>query len=61
MTDKSIEQITDSIVKIFVMIYDLILVSGTAYLVQEHNWSMWTFLLTMCFFLIPRKKESNAS
>jgi hypothetical protein len=30
-------------------IYNLILVAGTAYLVQVHNWSAWWFLLTLVF------------
>jgi hypothetical protein len=59
MTDKGIEQITDMLTVICLMVYDITLVAGTAYLVQEHNWSMWTFLLTMCFFLIPRKKNEQ--
>lgn len=62
MTDKGIEEIMDGLVKIALMVYNLILIGGTAYLVQEHNWSMWTFLLAMCFFFVPRKKkEENAS
>ncbi len=34
---------------ILVLSYNLALIAGTAYLVQVHNWSMWTFLLTVCF------------
>jgi hypothetical protein len=30
-------------------IYNLILVAGTAYLVQAYNWSAWWFLLTIVF------------
>ena len=32
-----------------VLIYALILLAGTAYLVEVKQWSMWTFLLVMCF------------
>lgn len=60
MTDKSVEEIMDALVKIFLMAYNLTLVIGTAYLVQEHNWSMWTFLLAMCFMMIPKRNQSGS-
>lgn len=41
----------DTIITIGVLAYDLVLVAGTAYLVQVHDWSMWTFLLTALFFV----------
>lgn len=37
------------------LMYNLALISGTAYLVQAHGWSMWTFLLTILFFVSPSK------
>lgn len=30
-------------------VYNLILVAGTAYLVNWHNWSPWWFVATLCF------------
>lgn len=39
---------------IAILVYNFLLVAGTAYLVVEHNWSMWTFLLTLAFFMINR-------
>ena len=39
----------DIVEYILVMSYNLALIIGTVYLVQVHNWSMWTFLLTACF------------
>ena len=39
-----------------IILYDLVLVVGTAYLVEEKNWSMWTFLLTVLFFISWSKK-----
>ena len=39
----------DIVEYILVMSYNLALIIGTVYLVQVHNWSMWTFLLTVCF------------
>lgn len=38
-------------VAVMVLIYDAALLGGTAYLVEEKHWSMWTFLLAMFFFL----------
>lgn len=46
----------DAIVLIFIMMYDLALVAGTAYLVQVHGWSMWTFVLTALFFITSKTK-----
>lgn len=59
MTDKSVEHITDLITKIFIILYDAALVAGTAYLVEWHYWSMWTFLLAMVFFMLPKKREEK--
>jgi hypothetical protein len=47
----------DVIVKVCVIAYDFMLVAGTAYLVQEHGWSMWTFLLTILFFITTKREE----
>ena len=40
-----------------VLIYVLILLIGTTYMVQIYNWSMWTYLLAMCF--IPSIKPDK--
>ena len=49
---------TDStIVKIAILVYDLALLAGTAYLVAIHNWSMWTFLLAAIFFMTSKSKD----
>ena len=48
---------SDTITKIFMLTYNFLLVAGTAYLVQEHDWSMWTFLLTLCFFVTSSKNK----
>lgn len=39
------------------LVYNLILLAGTAYLVQEYNWSMWTFLLAAVFLMSHRHKD----
>lgn len=48
----------DSFIALLVIVYDLILLAGTAYLVEERNWSMWTFVLTMIFFMTTKKEEA---
>jgi len=48
----------DIVEAILIMSYNLALIIGTVYLVQIHNWSMWTFLLTVCF-LVSQTKGSE--
>jgi len=45
----------DIVETIIFMSYNLALIIGTVYLVQIHNWSMWTFLLTVCFLASKTK------
>ena len=53
---------TDStIVKIAILVYDLLLLAGTAYLVAIHNWSMWTFLLAAVFFMTSKNNNETKS
>lgn len=47
----------DTILKIMILVYNFLLVAGTAYLVQVYDWSMWTFLLTLCFFVTTSKSK----
>ena len=50
----------NTIVTLGVLVYDFLLVAGTAYLVVVHDWSMWTFLLTLLFGMsITKKDEKN--
>lgn len=45
---------------IVIMIYNLCLVAGTAYLVALHDWSPWWFLLTIMLMAnYYRKEDSN--
>lgn len=46
----------DIIETLLVVIYNLTLIIGTAYLVQVCNWSGWWFLLTLCFLAGTTKK-----
>lgn len=34
-----------------VLLYNLILIAGTAYLVAVMNWSAWWFVLTVCLLV----------
>lgn len=47
----------DVLVTLMILAYDLALLVGTAYLVQMHGWSMWTFLLTVIFFVTTKSKK----
>lgn len=40
-----------TVVGLAVILYNLTLIVGTTYVVIEYNWSMWTYLLTICFML----------
>jgi len=43
---------------LIVLIYNLILLSGTAYLVAAHDWSGWWFVLTiLCLFAKDKNRE----
>lgn len=46
---------SDNNLMLAVMAYNLALVSGTAYLVEAHGWSMWTFLLAGLFCLSTKR------
>lgn len=49
----------EAVIAVCVLIYDAFLIAGTAYLVEAHGWSMWTFLLAMCFFMTTKSKEEK--
>jgi len=49
----------NTIVTLGVLAYDFLLVAGTAYLVVVHDWSMWTFLLTLVFCMSITKKDDE--
>ena len=43
---------------LIILIYNLILLSGTAYLVAVHDWSGWWFVLTiLCLWYTRGKKD----
>jgi hypothetical protein len=41
------------------VVYNLTLIAGTAYLVQVYDWSMWTFVLTVGFFKFNARTGSR--
>jgi hypothetical protein len=49
----------DTIKVLLVLLYNLAILGVTAYLVQVHNWSAWTFLIPVFFFLTITNKESK--
>jgi hypothetical protein len=46
-------------VTIAVLIYNLIIISGTAYLVALHGWSGWWFLLAILMLMGVKNKDEQ--
>lgn len=46
-------------IEVFIVLYNLAIVAGTAYLVQVYDWSMWTFLLTLLFMMTRKTKTGD--
>lgn len=44
---------------IAIVLYNLTLVAGTAYLIAMHDWSPWWFLLTIMFMANIFKKNED--
>jgi hypothetical protein len=41
-----------------ILLYDMTLIAGATWLVVEKDWSMWTYLLALCFlYTISNKTE----
>jgi hypothetical protein len=60
MGRKMTDEFFDTVTSFLVLFYNFALIAGTAYLVQFYGWSMWTFALTICFFVSktnPKKEE----
>ena len=41
------------------LIYNLAIIAGTTYLVVEYDWSMWCYLLAMCFLITRSSSEKK--
>ena len=46
-----------TVVAIAIIIYNLIIITGTAWLVAVHDWSGWWFALTVAVMLHMRNKD----
>lgn len=47
------------IITLIVVLYNFALIAGTAYLVVNYNWSMWTFFLTLLLLIGIKRDEEN--
>ena len=54
------KEIKETVLGVLVLVYDFCLVAGTVYLVEFHNWSMWTFFLTLCFMFSFKTKHDKS-
>ncbi len=47
------------ITNLIALIYNFALVAGTTYIVITYDWSMWTYALTLCFFVTSTSKHDG--
>ena len=40
-----------------VLLYNLVILAGTTYVVINYNWSMWTYLLAILFMMSVKDKD----
>lgn len=52
-------QTRDTIVIFFLVVYNLAIIAGTAYLIQFYDWSAWWFLLSVLLLANTRKKDEH--
>ena len=50
---------SDFLSNVAILLYDFALVAGTTYVVIVYDWSMWTYLLTLCFFMTKRTRKDD--
>ena len=50
-----------TVVAIAILLYNLVLIAGTTFVVVVTGWSMWTFLLTMCFIMNLKTESKSES
>ena len=48
---------SDNFVVFMILLYNFAILAGASYLIVVYDWSMWTYLLAMCFMLSLRKKD----
>ena len=51
---------SDFLSNVAILLYDFALVAGTTYVVIVYDWSMWTYALTLCFFMTKRTKKDES-
>ena len=44
---------------LFIVLYNLSILSGTVYLIIEYNWSAWWMLLAVCLLGTSRSEEKQ--
>jgi hypothetical protein len=44
---------------IFLYVYNVTIAAGTCYLIVEHNWSMWTWLLAFLMMMTKVDTKKN--
>jgi amino acid transporter len=49
----------DLLAILLVLVYNIILLGGTAYLVQTYDWSPWWFLLTVLLCVSGKLKDKK--
>ena len=49
----------DTILKLAGLLYNLTLLAGTAYLIVNYDWSMWTFAIAGLFSIVSFSKKSD--
>jgi hypothetical protein len=51
--------IAEAIIVFFTVVYNFAIVAGTTYLVVFYEWSMWCYLLAMCFMVSVKTGKSE--
>ena len=49
----------DEVVVFLILIYNFAIVAGASYLVAVYNWSMWSYLLAMCFMVSVKSSKDE--
>ena len=47
--NKSTTNLAETLIVFTVVLYNLIILAGTTFLIVHYDWSMWCYLLAMCF------------
>lgn len=47
--NKNNTNLAETLIVFTVVLYNLIILAGTTFLIVHYDWSMWCYLLAMCF------------